>query len=145
MWIAGVSVCLLAASGTVAIIRSIPASYASIPHERAPPEHGAVPSGAEDANPNDPRARLAVTRDTINRQNRAWCHECGVVESMRQIAGSGGASGSTIAASAITAKTYEITVRFRDGSTTVFSEASPRAWRLGSGVIVIGRPNASYN
>jgi hypothetical protein len=145
MWVAGISVCLLAASGTVAVIRAIPASYASIPDERALSEHGAVASGSEDANANEPQAHLAIARDTINRRNRAWCHECGVVESVRQIAGSGGASGNPMAASAITSKGYEITVRFRDGTTTVFNEASPRTWRLGSRVIVIGRSNVSYD
>jgi hypothetical protein len=55
---------------------------------------------------------------------------------------SGGVSGGTVAARAPAGKLYEITVRFRDGSTTVLMEASPRTWRLGNRVIVIGRPNA---
>jgi hypothetical protein len=48
------------------------------------------------------------------------------------------ARGDAIAANAVTATAYETTVRFRDGRTAVFNEASPRAWRSGSRVIVIG-------
>jgi hypothetical protein len=136
--IAVISIFLLAASAIVAVVRAIPASYASIPNERAS-EHAVVPSGLEDTYVNGPR-------------NRAWCPECGFVESIRHIESSGnvgvaggvsgGAPGGAIAASAVTRKSYEITVRFRDGSTTVFNEATPRTWRLGSRVIVIGGSNA---
>jgi hypothetical protein len=128
MRIAVISIFLLAASAIVAVVRAIPASYASIPNERAS-EHAVVPSGLEDTYVNDPR-------------NRAWCPECGFVESIRHIESPRGASGSAIAASALTGKDYEITIRFRDGSTTVFNEATPRTWRLGSRVIVIAGSNA---
>jgi hypothetical protein len=135
MWIAGISICLLAASAIVAVVRAIPASYASIPNEHAPSQGAAEPSGLEDAHVNGPR-------------NRAWCPECGFVESIRHIESrgnvgvAGGVSGGAIAASAVTGRDYEVTVRFRDGSTTVFNEATPRTWRLGSRVIVIGGSNA---
>jgi hypothetical protein len=158
MWIAGISICLLAASGTVAIVRSIPASYANIPDKGALPRQGAAPRVAGETLAKDLQAQLA---GTINPRSRARCPECGVVESMRQIKRSGdvgrqdvayvkvarGASGgapvSAIAANAITANGYEMTVRFRDGSTTVFNEANPRTWRLGTRVMVIGRSVAS--
>lgn len=156
-WIAGISICFFVVLGMVAIGRSIPASYASIPDERALSKHEAATSGSKDA-----QVDLAVARGTIAPRNRARCPDCGVIESMRQIgrsrgvggkdtdvkvAGgiSSGVSGSAIAANAITGKGYEITVRFRDGGTTVFNEATPRTWRSGSRVIVIGRSNASYN
>jgi len=160
MWIAGISICLLAGSGIVAIVRSIPASYANIPTDRAP-WYGTAPSGVEDALADRPLAGLSVAKPAINRGRRAWCPECGVVESMREIEppravigqhdvevkfagdGSVGVSGSTIAADATTTKSYEIRVRFRDGSTTVFNEASPRTWRLGSRVMVIKHTRAS--
>jgi hypothetical protein len=89
--------------------------------------------------------------NTINRRNRARCPACGVVESMGKIERqsyvggqyiadikvsrgvSGGASGTAIAANAVTGKGYEITVRFRDRSTTVLNEVSPRTWPLGNG------------
>jgi outer membrane lipoprotein SlyB len=162
MWIAGVSICVLAASGIVAIVRAIPASYASIPDERGSSKQGAA-GGFEDAQADGQQARPAEARETINRRNRARCRDCGVVESIRQIERSGdvgradtvavkiaggaagGASGSAIAARAITERDYEITVRFRDGSTTVINEASARTWQLGNRVIVIGRSKASNN
>jgi outer membrane lipoprotein SlyB len=162
MWIAGISICLLAAAGIGAIVRSIPASYANIPNEDAPLKRGAASSGSENERAINQQP-LAEARDTINRRNRAQCRTCGVVESMRKIerqgdvgghhtadikvAGgvTGGAFGSAIAANAITGKGYEITVRFRDGSTTVLNEASPRTWPLGSRVMVIGRSMASSN
>jgi hypothetical protein len=88
---------------------------------------------------------------------------CGVVESMRKIERqgdvggqyiadikvsrgvTGGASGTAIAANAVTGTGYEITVRFRDGSTAVLNEASLRTWPLGSRGMAIGRSNASSN
>jgi len=36
MWIAGISLCMLAVSGIGAIVRSIPVSYANIPYEDTP-------------------------------------------------------------------------------------------------------------
>jgi hypothetical protein len=158
-WTAGLSICLLAGLGVVAVFRSIPASYGSIPDD-VPSTLGLAPSGSAEARADDPQAKGEVARDTINRRNRTRCLKCGVVESMRQIdlsaevAGqdtvdvkaaqgvSGGVSGGTVAARAPAGKLYEITVRLRDGSTTVLKEASPRTWRLGNRVIVIGRPNA---
>jgi hypothetical protein len=159
LWIAGISICVLAASGIGAIVRSIPASYANIPNEDAPLKRGAAPSGSE----NGPAINPQPVLDPINRRNRVRCPACGIVESMRKIERpgnvggqytadirvarglTGGASGSPIAANALTGKGYEITVRFRDGSTTVLNEASPRTWPLGSRVMVIGRSNASSN
>jgi hypothetical protein len=43
-----------------------------------------------------------------------------------------------IAANSGTEHGYETTVRFRDGSTTVFYEMTQRTWRPGSRVLVIG-------
>jgi hypothetical protein len=137
MWIAGISLCALAASGTVAIVRSIPASYANILDEGVPSKHQLASSEPEDLHLDDPEARPTVARNSISRRNRVGCPECGFVESVRPIERSGGASGTTIAANALSAKGYEITVRLRDGSSTVFNEANPGTWRLGSRVIVI--------
>ena len=131
MWIAGACICLLATLGFVAIARTIPASYANIPGEDARSKHRTAPARAEDA-----LAHSALAPISVNRPNRASCPECGVIESMRQIERS--SDGGPITVSAATAKVYEFTVRFRDGSTTVFSEAGPRAWRLGNRVMVIG-------
>jgi hypothetical protein len=118
MWIAGIALCLGATAGTIAIVRSIPASYASTPDGGAPSKNGAAPSGSTD---------LAAAQSTSERRNRGWCSGCGVVESMRQIEPSG----------------EEITIRFRDGGTIVLNEATRRSWQLGNRVIVIGGLNAS--
>jgi hypothetical protein len=152
-WIAGICLCLLVASGVVAVVRSIPASYGSIPDDDASSKLALAPSGSAEARADAPQADVAVARNTTNRRNRVRCLRCGVIESMRQIAGqdaadvkplegvSSGKSGGAVAASAVAGKLYEITVRFRDGSTTVLNEASPRTWQLGNRVIVIGRSN----
>lgn len=163
LWIAGISICVLAASGIAALVRSIPASYASISNDDAPLEREAAPSGSENGRAINLQPRIAEALDTINRRSRVRCPACGVVESMRKIEPpdnvggqytgdtkgargvAGGASGVAIAANDRTGKGYEITVRFRDGSTTVLNEASPRTWPLGSKVMVIGRSNASSN
>ena len=144
MWIAGTSICLLAASAIVAVLHAIPASYASIPDEL-----GSAPRGSENAYGDGPQVNLAVARDAVNRRNRVRCPECGFVESIRAVEGSanvgvaGDVSGSAIAGGVATAREYEVTVRTRDGSTIVFNEATPRAWRLGSRVIVIAGLRAS--
>jgi hypothetical protein len=63
-----------------------------------------------------------------HRPNRARCTECGVIQALRQIRppGKGGVQ-----------PVFEVTVRFRDGSTMVYSEATARTWRVGSQVIVL--------
>jgi hypothetical protein len=161
MWIAGIFISLTAALGIAATLRWIPASYANIPDEGVPSKLGAAPNGSEDARAKDPRADPGQARATS--RNRSWCDECGVVESMRQIKRPGDVGGQNtviaavggdvagrepdraIAAKASAEMRYEFTVRFRDGSNKVFNDTSPRAWPLGSRVIVIGRSNASNN
>ena len=159
LWITGVSFCLLVASGVVVIVHSIPASYANVPDERAPSTHRAVAGVTAEAYSysHDSQAKPAGARASINRQNRASCAECGVVDSVRQLERSGIAGrqatldakvaervpAGAIASSTTAGKSQEITIRFRDGSTMVMSEAAPRAWPKGTRVIVIGRPSAS--
>jgi hypothetical protein len=144
MWIAAIAICLVAASAIVAAVHAIPASYANIPDEP-----GRAPPGSENAYSDDPQAHLAVARDAVNGRNPARCPECGFVESIRPIEDAGdvgvaeGVSGGAIAGGIAKTRQYEITIRARDGSTTVFNEATPRAWRLGSRVIVIGGSKAS--
>jgi outer membrane lipoprotein SlyB len=153
MWIAGIATCLLAASGAAAILRWIPPSYTSMPDNRAPTSDEAVPTGVARA-----QAAVAQTRTTSNHRTRVSCAECGVIESMRQIGSSGDVSGQNIAtvpgrvagrkpvraivANVSAVKRYEFTVRFRDGSNRIFNDTSPRAWPLGSRVIVIGGSNS---
>jgi len=54
------------------------------------------------------------------------CAECGFVASVRRIAARGNAPA-----------TDEITVRLRDGSTHVHTEAAPTGWRRGQRVVFI--------
>jgi hypothetical protein len=158
LWLIAVSFCSLAVWGSVAILRSIPASYANIPAE-GPAEgtmsrRAALSNGGADAYTSETQSHAGAARPT---SMRATCSECGVVESIREIAGSeivgrqntidvtlaGHASGGAIVARPVPGKSYDITVRFRDGSTTVFNEAGTRTWRVGSRVILIGHSIAS--
>jgi hypothetical protein len=125
LWIVGITICLLTPLGIVAIARSIPASYANVPAERAPSRHETAMSEARDT-----QADLAAARGTISARARAHCSGCGVIQSMRQIERSRG---------------YETTVRFRDGHTAVFNETTPRTWRTGGRVIVIGGSTVPAN
>ena len=161
VWIAGLTVCVLAALGTIAVVRWIPASHANIPVEIASTTTGTEPNQLHDALAEDTQVLPAIPRASTNLRNRARCSDCGIVESMRRIERSGeigghdavgvtiaggvssSAPGSAIAANAKTGPGYEFTVRFRDGSTTVFNQASPHTWQLGSRVVVVGRSNAS--
>jgi hypothetical protein len=152
VWIAGISVCLLAVSGVVALLRSIPASYAGTPDKGTASEYAAPSDAAAD----DPKSDLAVA-PTISHRSGASCRECGIVASIREIGrpeapnrqdapdvkAAARVSGGAIRPGAMTRKSYEITVRFHDGSTTVFNEVGPRTWRLGARVIMIGRSLAS--
>jgi hypothetical protein len=144
MWIAGIFICLLAAAAIVAVVRAIPASYASVPVELEESQRS-----SENAFIDDQQAYVAPTRRAMHGQSPARCSECGFVESIRRLEASdntgiaGDISGRALAGSVVTGKEYAITVRFRDGSTTVFYETGPSTWRLGSRVIVIGGSKAS--
>ena len=117
---------MLAVLGILAVARSIPASYAGIP------DNGARSTYEDEASEGgSPDALVPASR------RRRACHECGTIQSMRQIERYGDVAGDAGSDRALAEKDYEITVRFRDGSTTIFNEATPRSWRSGSRVIVI--------
>jgi len=161
MWIAAISICLLAVLGITAIVRSIPVSYANTPMENALTTGRTAPARSEGVTAEELLSPLAAARATVKRSTRASCPECGVIESMRQTeppenmdrqgalavrgpgAHPGGASGGVIAGGGAARKGYEFTVRFRDRSTMIFSETSPRAWGLGTPVMVIGSSNST--
>ena len=77
------------------------------------------------------------------------CGECGVIESVRTVEvpvlpdEAGATSAGTPAGSAEDAPSaqvsysYEITVRYDDGSTGVFSQAQPPSWQTGDKVRVV--------
>jgi hypothetical protein len=156
MWIAAISICLLAALGISAIARSIPVSYANIPMENAASKGRTAPARSEDVTAEEVLSPLAAAHATVKRRNRGSCPGCGIVESMHQTeppesmrrhggiavrdggSNPGRTSGGAIAGGGAAKKSYEFTLRFRDRSTVVFSEASPRAWGLGTPVVVIG-------
>jgi hypothetical protein len=157
-WIVGLAICSLAVLAISAMVRSIPASYADIPKQSIPSKPPG-PFGSDGAGVIDAKANVALVRDTIHRRNLTSCRECGVVISMRQRVNDPGAGIDPVEAqlagripvgaphatgtSAVTATSYEIAVRFQDGSTIVLNEASPRNWRTGTRVIVVTGPNGS--
>jgi hypothetical protein len=158
VWIAGIGLCALIILGIVVIDRSMPVSYAGIPDESGLPTHDAEASGAEGARAANAQANRAVALPhAMHRRYRARCPECGVVESMREIEHSGDgdgqgaieldgaprACGSALTVDPTAAHCFESTVRFSDGSRMVLEEASPRMWRAGSRLMVIGRANPS--
>ena len=63
---------------------------------------------------------------------KSKCDECGVIQSMRRVAAVGNSPA-----------TYEITVRLRDGTTRVNSDASPANWCPGERMILIGGADPS--
>lgn len=75
------------------------------------------------------------------------CAECGVVESTREIeavdektagdAPGWNASGNRDAIEAKPIRSYEITIRLRDGSRRVITDAHPARWRHGERIQVI--------
>ena len=94
------------AAGVLAVATMLATRASPVPHE-----------GFAEAN--------ASSAASVAKRDRAWprCPECGVIESVREIAPD---------------RLYVVTVRFRDGTTTMFDAANPRTWRLGSPVSVIG-------
>jgi len=81
------------------------------------------------------------------------CNGCGVVESVRtvetplmpvepaaagaEVSVDGSAAASPVAPDTQLAYSYESTVRFADGSTSVFSHAEPPSWQAGDKVRVV--------
>jgi hypothetical protein len=72
---------------------------------------------------------------------RAGCAGCGAIVSIRELGGSGVIGSKTAGAFAEVAvqpaKYYEFTIRLRDGSKRVITDANPAAWRVGERVNVI--------
>jgi hypothetical protein len=163
MWIAGAAIVALTASGAFAIVRGIPPSIAS--HEEgggaAARAASIVSAGAGDAQAQEARIAVAVAPSSTNRLRRMPCSECAVVASIRrvdrpvQVDGNHNVGLATVlavdartAASAVPGATesgasYEVTVRFRDGSTAIFIEERLPNVRPGRRVVVIGGADAA--
>ena len=160
MWIAVIAICLLAGSAMVAIVRVIAMSYASVPSGGASSWREAAPDGSVGASASDPQSFSEATQAPSSRRSQATCRECGVVKSIVPVerygdargaerahvrnagSDSGRAPGGAVAAGG-TGRSYDVTVRFRDGSTIVFREATPRSWQTGSRVIAIAGASTS--
>ena len=149
VWIAGFVVAVVATSGLAVIARSIPVSYASASGGGAGFGEATVPGATTHA-----QDRPAADPATSSAAKRPACAECGVVQSVRRIPGSGdsrtreggdgrtaglvaGLSGGAIDAGAPAQAGHEITIRHRDGTTSVFIETSSPIWRPGIRVILI--------
>jgi len=79
---------------------------------------------------------------------RTKCPECGVVESWREIVPDGSDHADTAVVQqgrtspqnrAPQLKSYEITLRMKDGSSHRFVDANPANWRPGQRIILIGQ------
>jgi hypothetical protein len=144
--IAGAVIAGLATFGVGTLVRAVPVSDAYVPAESA------AGAGVVRTDPGDLPASAATVPAASPRPNRAWCPECGVVESIVELEPyadigeqgmvpvnvdddtNGGATGR---AHVGPARQFAMTVRFRDGTRTVFHEASARNWHPGVRVIVI--------
>lgn len=65
---------------------------------------------------------------------RARCDSCGVIETIRRFESTGKLPGG-----------YELTVRLRDGSTRVSSDAGRGKWHIGDSIMFIGGAKPSAN
>jgi len=90
----------------------------------------------------------ALSAKKVGSRVRVRCEECGVIVSTREIEQLDGTSGVTRDGQdkipGKSAKSCEVTVRMKDGSSRVFMDATPVNWRLGEGIILIqGATNQS--
>ena len=125
MWIASVATTLFCSAGIAAFMAWAPTAIGN------PKDHamltGLSPMSDQPAAAKGDKDSAGVLSDT---PIRTTCAECGVIESLREIQ-------SRAEQAAESTRSYEFIIRFRDGSTRVFNEATPRIWRLGAEVKVI--------
>ena len=151
-WIAGVTIAVLAIGGAIATVVAIPPSIASMGDEG-----GKIARATSSPLPREPaRDPDADAGKPTNLRGRSPCAGCGVVTSTRRIersvesdgqdasrtderARDGNGAGSATSGGVPAGARYEITVRFRDGTTATFVEDLPRSLPPGGRVIVIGR------
>ncbi len=70
----------------------------------------------------------------------ARCPECGFVESLREVPPIA-ATADTPGAGARPARTYEITLRMKDGNRHRFTDTNAANWRVGERVMLLGAAN----
>jgi len=135
---------LLGTTGIAAVLAWMPTSTALPGVVVVPDTRRAPPATLDGAEAQIPPARA-----------RDKCAECGIVEATHEIEQPGeatdpGAAGAVTRGdrSEITGhstKTYEVTVRMKDGSRHVFMDAKRANWRPGERVIIIGGASQSNN
>jgi len=123
LWIA--SVALFCVAGIAALVLWMPTAIGN-PNDHAtlaePSRIPIQPGGAI----GDTASAGAVN----NAPTGTTCTDCGVIESVRE-------SAVRSEQAAESTRSYEVTIRFRDGSKRVLSEATPRMWRSGTAVKII--------
>ena len=111
-----------AAAGAGAVMANVPLvawSHLAEPAGFSMPRE--APSAAEPALLADDGQGAAQARV------RPRCEGCGIVEAIRHFAPAAGVPAG-----------YEFTVRMRDGSTRVSSDADAARWRIGDAILLIG-------
>lgn len=158
IWITGAAIVALTESGAFAIVLAIPSSVASreAGGRAAAREVSIVSAGAGDAQGQEARIAVAAAPGATNRLRRKPCSECAVVVSIRRVdrlvpvdgnhnvgvatvrAVDAGAVANAVPVATESGESYEVTVRFRDGSTAIFIEERLPNVRPGRRVVVIG-------
>ena len=123
MWIAGVA--LFCVAGIAALITWMPTAIGNPNDHATLAEPSRIPIQSAGAIGDTASARAVDDAPT-----GTTCTECGMIESVRESAVRGEQAAEST-------RSYEVTIRFRDGSTRVFSEATPRMWRSGTAVKII--------
>jgi len=123
LWIA--SVALFCVAGIAALVMWIPTAIGN-------PEDRATLAGSSriPIRPAGETGGTASAGVVNNAPTGTTCTECGMIESVRESAVRGEQAAEST-------RSYEVTIRFRDGSKRVLSEATPRMWRSGTAVKII--------
>ena len=125
IWIANVATTLFCAAGITWFMAWVPTASGNLDEatslsEQSPKSDQAAATTGD----------LASTNLASYTPTRATCAGCGVVELVREIDSRGDHAVEST-------RSYELTIRFQDGSTRVFNEATPRTWRPGARIMVI--------
>lgn len=142
------AVILLGTFGIAAVMAWMPTTTDPPGAVLVPDSHRAPPamlSGAE--------AQISPAPREGNAPASLKCPECGFVESTREIEQPGDGTDPGTAGTVTrgdrneitghSTKTYEVTVRLKDGSRHVFLDAKRANWRPGARVIIIGSTSQS--
>jgi len=125
IWIANAATTLLCAAGIASFIAWLPTASGEPDEDTFLSERSLQSVNAAAAT-----GDLASVSVASHTPTRATCAGCGVVELVREIDTRGDHAVEST-------RSYELTIRFQDGSTRVFNEATPRTWRPGARVMVI--------